>query len=233
MRDQMIFKRCEIKYLLTSQQAELMKHAMSEHMTEDEHGRSTILSLYLDTPDYLLARRSLEHPLYKEKLRLRSYGLAQPDTTVFIEIKKKYESVVYKRRIAVAEADTEGYILGHVPMPDTQIGRELDYCIRHYPCLAPKVLLTYEREAYYDKDDPEFRITFDANILWRDRDVNLTAGIRGEPLLGEDQVLLEIKTAGAIPLWLVRFLTENRINRTSFSKYGNAYMRIGGIYHHA
>ena len=98
MADQMIFKRCEIKYMLDITQAELLKNQMKQYMTADEHGMSTICSLYFDTPDYLLIQRSMEHPVYKEKLRLRSYGTADKDTTVFVELKKKYESVVYKRR---------------------------------------------------------------------------------------------------------------------------------------
>lgn len=226
MSDQMIFKRYEIKYLMSTRQAEQMKLAMAAYMEEDEHGRSTIQSLYLDTPDYLLARRSLEHPLYKEKLRLRSYGVAQPDTTVFLEIKKKYESVVYKRRIALTEAAAKNYLLSRAPIPDSQISREIDYCVRHYEGLAPKVLLSYERDAYYGKNDPGFRVTFDENILWRGTELNLTAGIRGEPLLDREQTLMEVKTGYAIPLWLTHFLTENRIRRASFSKYGSAYARI-------
>ena len=88
MADQMIFKRCEIKYMLDITQAELLKNQMKQYMTADEHGVSTICSLYFDTPDYLLIQRSMEHPVYKEKLRLRSYGTADKDTTVFVELKE-------------------------------------------------------------------------------------------------------------------------------------------------
>ena len=113
MADQMIFKRCEIKYMLDITQAELLKNQMKQYMIADEHGVSTICSLYFDTPDYLLIQRSMEHPVYKEKLRLRSYGTADKDTTVFVELKKKYESVVYKRRIAMTEDEAERYLLIH------------------------------------------------------------------------------------------------------------------------
>lgn len=237
MSDQMIFKRYEIKYMLTHRQQELVKKAMEEHMIADIHGKSTICSLYFDTPDFLLIRRSMEHPVYKEKFRLRSYGVANADTTVFVELKKKYDSVVYKRRAAMTESDANEYLFEHKHVPDTQIGREIDYCINQYRDLAPRVFLSYEREAFYDKDDPNLRITFDENILWRDEDVDLTTGIYGTPLLGEDQVLMEVKTAQAIPLWLVRVLSENKIYKTSFSKYAAAYQgiqqTIGGIYHYA
>lgn len=139
MADQMIFKRCEIKYMLDITQAELLKNQMKQYMTADEHGMSTICSLYFDTPDYLLIQRSMEHLVYKEKLRLRSYGTADKDTTVFVELKKKYESVVYKRRIAMTEDEAERYLLFHEKVKDTQITREIDYCLKNYKKLAPAV----------------------------------------------------------------------------------------------
>ena len=115
----------------------LLKNQMKQYMTADEHGMSTICSLYFDTPDYLLIQRSMEHPVYKEKLRLRSYGTADKDTTVFVELKKKYESVVYKRRIAMTEDEAERYLLFHEKVKDTQITREIDYCLKNYKKLAP------------------------------------------------------------------------------------------------
>jgi SPX domain protein involved in polyphosphate accumulation len=219
----MIFKRYELKYLLSDQQRMQIENAFAEHMTPDVHGHSTILSLYLDTPDYLLVRRSIEKPLYKEKLRLRSYGVADSDTTVFVELKKKYDSVVYKRRIGMTVQETNSYLHSRQPAGESQIAREIDYCVHLYEHLAPKVLLSYEREAFYANDDADFRITFDENILWRDYDLDLTSGVYGTPILQPGYSLMEIKTAGAIPLWLVRILSENRIYKTSFSKYGNAY----------
>jgi hypothetical protein len=223
MSDQMVFNRYELKYLISRSQREILEQAMEGHMTADIHAHSTILSLYLDTPDYLLVRRSIEKPFYKEKLRLRSYGLAEPDTPIFVELKKKYDSIVYKRRIAMTAQQADDYLHTHETPADSQISREIDYCLQHYENLSPKVLLSYERDAYYGADDPNFRITFDENILWRDYDTDLTSGIYGTPLLAEWQSLMEIKTSGAIPLWLVRVLSENHIYRTSFSKYGSAY----------
>jgi hypothetical protein len=226
MSDQMIFKRYELKYLLSQEQREIIEQSFDGHMTADIHGHSTILSLYLDTPDFLLARRSIEKPLYKEKLRLRSYGLAENDTPVFVELKKKYDSVVYKRRIAMPLKEADEYILTHKSAGDGQISREIGYCLDHYKNISPKVLLSYERDAYYAEGNSDFRVTFDENILWRSHDVDLTSGIYGTPILKEGQSLMEIKTAGAIPLWMVRILSENKIYRTSFSKYGTAYCTI-------
>lgn len=226
MSDQMIFKRYELKYSLTRHQMETIKKLMAPYMIADEHGKNTICSLYYDTPDFRMVRRSMEHPIYKEKLRLRSYGVASKDSQIFIELKKKYDKVVYKRRILMPEQTAMSYLSGETTTKDCQIGREIDYCLQMYPMLGPSVLLTYEREAYYAKDDHEFRITFDNNILWRDYDLNLHTGIYGMQLISPDQFLMEIKTAGAFPLWLVEILNENHIYRTSFSKYGTAYTTI-------
>lgn len=239
MSEQMTFKRYEIKYMITKAQMSLIQKAMAEHMIADEHGRNTLCSLYFDTPDYLLVRRSLEHPLYKEKLRVRSYGLSDNSHPVFVELKKKYDSVVYKRRVCMSAAAAHDYLWNGKPVMDSQIIREIDYFLQMYEGIHPTVLLTYQREAYYAKDDHEFRITFDNNILWRDYDLNLDSGIYGEPLLRKDQILMEVKVAGAFPLWFVKILSENHIYKTNFSKYGTAYTTIlqnqsnGGIYRYA
>ncbi len=223
MGDQTIFKRTEMKYMLTREQQQLVMQAMEGHMVPDEYGRSTICSLYLDTPDHLLIRRSLEHPLYKEKLRLRSYGVADKDTKVFVELKKKYESVVYKRRVGMTEAQAEEYIRSGTAGKDTQIIHEISYCLEHYEGLAPAMMLSYEREAFYDKEDKDFRMTFDDTILWRADHLSLCDGVFGTPILDENHVLMEVKAANAIPMWLVKTLSENHIYKTSFSKYGTAY----------
>lgn len=226
MADQMIFKRYEMKYMLSKKQYIELQEVMKKYMIADEHGKNTICSLYFDTPNYLMIRRSLEKPMYKEKLRLRSYGVAKADSTVFVELKKKYDSVVYKRRIGMKEEEAERYLFRQEKIYDTQITREIDYCMKSYEQLQPSILLTYEREAYYGKDDHEFRMTFDQNILWRDYDLSLCKGIYGRAVLPQNQVLLEVKTADAIPMWLVKFMSERKIYKTSFSKYGTAYRTI-------
>ena len=233
MSEQMIFKRYEIKYMLNQIQFEKLKNIMKEYMREDEHGKSTNCSLYFDTPQYLMIRRSMEHPIYKEKLRVRSYGVAQKDSPVFVELKKKYDSVTYKRRIEMTESNMEKYLLDRKNIMDTQITREIDYVLKTYNGLNPSVMLSYDRQAYYSKEDHDFRMTFDENILWRDYDLSLTKGIYGRPILEKNQILLEIKVASAFPMWLVDFLNKNKIYKTSFSKYAKAYGQMrkmnGGI----
>ena len=219
-----IFQRHEIKFLADSRQRAYMEQVFADTMIPDPHGESTICNVYYDTPDYRLVRQSQEKPVYKEKLRMRSYGRVSGGDAVFLELKKKYKGVVYKRRISLTEQEAQAYMNGLAPLPeDSQIGREIEYFRRYYRDLRPAVYLCYDRCAYYAKDDPELRATFDKNICWRDTAMRLTARPGGEHLLLPRQSLLEIKTAGAIPMWLVEALDRAEIRHVSFSKYGEAY----------
>ncbi len=227
MASPMVFERYEIKYLLNREQKKAVMEAMAEHMEPDSFGRSTIRNIYYDTEDFRLARRSLEHPVYKEKLRVRSYRTAGPEDEVFVELKKKYQSIVYKRRTGIREKDAAAYLAGSIEAPKrSQITDEIDYFRQFYATLAPKVFLSYEREAFFEKGGGEFRMTFDENILWRTEELSLEAGIYGENILKPGQTLMEIKTPGGIPLWMVDVLTQQKLCKTSFSKYGNAYMTL-------
>lgn len=224
MSYQNIFKRYELKFLITKEQQRNIEASMQDYMQPDKFKKSTINNIYFDTPNKLLVRRSNEKPVYKEKLRLRSYGTASPESTVFIELKKKYDGVVYKRRIAMSERESMNYLCkGLPPVHATQITKEIDYFYQVYKDLKPSVFLSYEREAFYSKADKDFRITFDENILYRNYDLSLTSKIYGELLLQKGMVLLEVKTTAGIPLWLTGVLSTNNVYKTSFSKYGSAY----------
>lgn len=217
-----IFRRYELKFILTPDQYSIIKSAMRDYMCGDKYGESNICNLYCDTPDFLLARRSNEKPFYKEKLRIRSYGVAKAGSDVFVEIKKKYDSVVYKRRIATDEKSAVRMLNANVRAA-SQIGREITYFIELYSGIRPQMFISYRREAFYGIDDGDFRITFDRSVLWRTDDLTLHSGIFGSPVLPGDKILMEIKTAASIPLWLVEILSANKIYKTSFSKYGTAY----------
>lgn len=223
---QNVFKRYEIKYLLTKEQCQWIKEKMKDHMIGDKYGRNTICNIYYDTPNYLLIRRSIEGPVYKEKLRVRSYGVANENSEIFVELKKKFKKVVYKRRISMDLQQAKNYLHKGIKDQDSQIIHEIDYFMKEYNRPEPKVFISYEREAFYDKNDHDFRVTFDTNILWRDYDLSLCKGIYGQSILENNQVLMEIKTGTAIPLWMTALLDEKRIYKTSFSKYGNAYKTI-------
>ena len=227
--NQNTFMRYEIKYLVTEQQRRAIMDTMSKYMEPDEYGRSTICNIYYDTPDMRLVRRSIEKPLYKEKLRVRCYGSASEDDKVFVELKKKYDEVVYKRRVSMREGEAEKYLAGKCECTkNNQIVSELDYFISEYKGIAPAAYIAYDREAFFAKDDPNLRITFDDSILWRDYDLSLTSGIYGKPLLNKGQSLMEIKVSSAMPLWLTHLLSEQRLFKVNFSKYGNAYKTMIG-----
>lgn len=224
MKAQTVFRRYEYKYLVTEDEAKRVLEGMADCLSPDKWGRSTVSSLYYDTPSFALIRRSIEKPVYKEKLRLRSYGTASDDSTVFLEIKKKYKSVVYKRRISLTCSEAEKYMASGAPFePSTQISREIDYFKQFYAPLVPSVYISGEREAYYGEGD--LRITFDRNILCRNTELTLTTPPSGMEILPRGKILMEIKTGTAIPLRLTALLTELGIYRQSFSKYGTFYIK--------
>lgn len=227
MNEQMTFERYELKYMLTKAQRRALVKAMEGHLALDQYGHSTIRNIYFDTDSFRLVRRSIEKPLYKEKLRVRAYQEAKDDSLIFVELKKKFNSVVYKRRVMLPHRTAMDALIHHEPLPiQSQIGREIAAFREFYgPELMPAMLLTYEREAYYPVDGTDFRLTLDENILWRTFDMDLGAPVGGQSVLTPDTVLMEVKTPGGIPLWMTRFLSENRIYQTSFSKYGSAYQQ--------
>jgi len=227
MAAQTVFKRYELKYLLTYAQKETVLDAMRPYMSLDKYGRTTIRNLYYDTDTYLLIRRSIEKPVYKEKLRIRSYSRASAGSTVFVELKKKYKHVVYKRRISLPNREAMVWLSGKKHCNQyTQIANEIDYFLELYGTLHPTVFLSYEREAYYCKDGGDFRVTFDDNILCRQNNLSLDSEVWGTEILPEGKVLMEIKCSGGIPLWMTQVLSKERIYQTSFSKYGTAYRML-------
>ena len=227
MAYQATFKRYEIKYLLNEQEKAAVLKAMEPHMKLDGYGRCTIRNIYLDTDSYRLIRRSLEKPAYKEKLRLRSYRAVGPEDAVFVELKKKYRSVVYKRRLSLPERQVRLSFLENRPLPvDSQIADEIEYFREYYGDLSPKVFLSYEREAYYALDGSDFRVTMDENILYRQKNLDLGGAIYGRPLLEKGCTLMELKVSGGLPLWMSHTLNELRLYKSSFSKYGEAYCHM-------
>ncbi len=225
MTMQSVFKRYELKYKLTKEQYIKLLDFMKDKMELDSYKRHKISNIYFDTDDYRVIRFSLEKPNYKEKLRLRIYGEPNDENLAFIELKKKYDGVVYKRRISDSQENALLYLLdGEKINADSQIHKEIDYFIDSYDnLLKPRVYLSYEREAFFSKEDENFRMTFDFNIKMRDKDISLFDSKKDTQILEDNYVLLEVKTAQGLPFWLIQFLNENEIYKTSFSKYGTAF----------
>ena len=222
---QSCFERYEKKYMLTPDQQRFLLDGMRPYMQADDYGEYTICNVYYDTDDWQLVRASIEKPVYKEKLRVRSYGVPAADGSVFVELKKKYDGVVYKRRITTEYSNVEPLLTGSVPAADFgQIGREIGYFQSFYHT-QPRVFLAYDRLAFAGREDPKLRITFDTGLRWRDTALDLRAGDFGAPIIGSDAVLMELKLPGVCPLWLSRMLSELGVFPTSFSKYGEVYSR--------
>ena len=231
-----IFNRVEKKYLLSQEDVDALLPLLKEKMTTDAFnpdGKTyPISNIYFDTDSNELIIKSLEKPVYKEKLRLRSYGQVQnKNETVFLEIKKKFDGVVYKRRSSFTLAEAEQFLKdGEIPQNDKvnkQVLKEIKDLMKRYS-LSPKVFISYERLAYFGKDDSDFRLTLDRNILTRREDLKLDSPIYGDNLLKDGQWLMEAKAFKTFPLWFAHFLSQRKINQTSFSKYGNEYKKFRG-----
>ena len=223
-----VMKRHELKYLLDGEKTAYLRRRLEGHMLPDAFGLTSIASLYYDTPDRRLIRASLEKPTFKEKLRLRSYGLAEEGSPVYLELKCKAFDTVYKRRVQSTLDGVQQFFEGGAPLGDgRQIAREIQAFRDFYgPSLKPAMFLSYEREAYYPTDGEDFRLTLDERILWRTDHMDLSAGCFGTPLLGPDQVLMELKTPGAMPLWMAELFEDIIPYQASFSKYGAAYRQL-------
>lgn len=217
------FRRVEQKYLLTAEKKAQILERLKEKMTLDRYSPETICNIYFDTQDCELIQHSLEKPVYKEKVRLRSYNTPDLDSKVFLEIKKKFKGIVSKRRISVPLKYVYKYLNCEREIAqDGQISKELDYCFKKYD-LHPTVYIAYDRDAYFGNDDGNFRVTFDYNIRGRDSNLNIEKGSYGSQILDGDKYVMEVKALDAFPLWFVRILTDLKIYPQSFSKYGEIY----------
>ena len=220
---QCCFERYEKKYRLTKAQQRLILNGMRDRMQADKFGRYTICNIYYDTDDWQLIRASIEKPVYKEKLRVRSYGVQGDDGKVFVELKKKYDGVVYKRRITAAPGTAKEFLNGEISGEEFgQIGREIEWFQSFYSAV-PKVFIGYDRLAFAGIEQPELRITFDTDIRYRTTELDLRMGNHGAPVLPHNEVLMEIKIPGVCPMWLSELLSEAGAFPTSFSKIGYCY----------
>ncbi len=220
-----VFMRNEIKYLISKKQYDALLERLENMVRVDEYGRTEIMNIYFDTDDYRLIRTSLDKPVYKEKMRLRTYGVPGDESNAFIEIKKKYNGVVYKRRISTSYSKAVDYLIedrGLVHDDNQKLG-EIEEMRHIYGKLKPAMTICYERVAMVGIEDPELRITFDSNIRWRTKEMDLKNGTYGRDIIGRDQYLMEIKIANSMSMELAKILSELRIFPVSISKYGRGY----------
>lgn len=218
-----VMKRYELKYLLTGEQTAFLRQKLRSRMEADQYGKTSIASLYYDTPTYRLIRASLEKPLFKEKIRLRSYGIATEESPVFLELKRKAYGVVYKRRVQSTLPLVHKFFSGEGDIcAGGQINSEIKTFRDYYKTLVPACLIIYDRTAYFEPGG-DLRLTIDENPRYRADHLTLTESMDGISLLDEGWTILEVKVQEAMPLWLAEILSEGQIRKGSFSKYGEAY----------
>jgi SPX domain protein involved in polyphosphate accumulation len=216
-------KRYELKYLMNAEQTAYLRARLEGHMQVDQFGLTSIASLYYDTPDFRLIRASLEKPAFKEKIRLRSYGLATDESPVYLELKRKAFDIVYKRRVQSTLPQVEQFFdEDGEDIAGGQINREIKSFRDYYRPLMPACLIIYDRTAYFEPDG-DLRLTIDYNPRYRIEDLDLKTSMDGIPLLGDGWTILEIKVQDAMPMWLAEILSKGHIYKSSFSKYGEAY----------
>ncbi|MCI6691930.1 MULTISPECIES: polyphosphate polymerase domain-containing protein [unclassified Clostridium] len=227
------FKRFEKKFILNESQYKSLLPILYKYMNPDKYCKDgnnyNIYSIYYDTDDNQVIRHSINKPYYKEKLRLRSYKAPIDENgKVFLELKKKINGIVSKRRATLTLEEAEIFLESRV-RPDSidylnnQVLDELEYYLEKNN-VSPKVFISYSRKALFGKNDQNFRITFDSNILSRRDNLSLKMGGYGKELLPKGYYLMEVKILGAMPVWLTKTLSELKIYNTHFSKYGNEYM---------
>ena len=216
------FKRVEIKYLLDEDTYQEFKDAIKEYIKPDIYPNSVICNIYFDNDDYELINRSIDKPLYKEKVRLRSYNIPNKDSKVFLEIKQKCYGVVGKRRIEATLENMDEYLYHNKDIDNSFNFKEIDNVIKRHD-LKPKIYVAYNREAYLGTKDSNLRITFDSNLRSRTLDLDLSMGDSGKLYFDKPMYIVEIKTLGSIPLYLTNVLSKLKIYPISFSKVGAIY----------
>lgn len=216
------FERVEEKYVITNQEKELLLDKIKDYIQEDKFFKSEIHNIYFDTEHSDLIINSLDKPVFKDKIRVRSYGVPSLEDDVFLELKVKYKGVVGKRRTKIKLSEYYHYLQNSQFERDDQILKEIDYYFKHYH-LKPAIYIAYDRVSYVGLHNPELRITFDYHLRSRRENLNLDQTVKTSSYFDQDQTIMEIKTIEAMPLWLVRILSEMKIMPTNFSKYGKIY----------
>lgn len=227
------FKRYEKKFLINESQYNELIPKLLDYMNPDKYCQNnntySIYNIYYDTENNDVIRHSISKPYYKEKLRLRSYKVpTSKDDKVFLELKKKINGIVSKRRLSLTLGEAYEFLYNQKRPDvkdyiDNQVLNEIDYYLSKTK-VYPKVFIAYERNAFFCKDNPDFRVTFDSKVLTRRNHLLLEKGSFGEDVVGSGRYLMEVKILGSIPLWFTRILSELKIYPTHFSKYGNEYM---------
>lgn len=225
------FLRYEEKFCITKEQMDFFLSECNYRFRPDgDQSPYLITNIYYDTDDSALIRHSIGHPYFKEKLRLRCYGVApDSDAQVFLELKKKINGIVNKRRAVLKLGEAENFLENRTNPKNSDymtdmVLKEIDFFLNHNTELKPSVFIGYQRMAFKGRENPWLRLTFDTNVLTRRHDLTLTKGFYGNYLLPPNTYIMEIKVPMALPIWLSDALAKAKIYNCSFSKYGTEYI---------
>lgn len=229
---QEIFKRFELKYLLTRAEYAALRSAILPRMAYDKYGdpegKYNIVSLYYESSDKRIYYETMNKLRFRQKLRLRVYDQADLSSNAFIEVKQKFKNVVNKRRSIIPLGEAYDILshpyneqsIANAQASNPQILREALHFKGLYH-LQPAVVVSYDRQAFSGTADSEkdLRVTFDYNIMCRSDNLGLENGPKGYPIIDYDTVILEVKVSNSVPFWLARILSELEFVKQGFSKY--------------
>lgn len=232
-----VFTRREQKYLITKQQYQALIKKLNYRMRPDLNGidgRYTVTSLYFDNEDRDIYYETKNRLRFRQKLRLRVYDDTDINGTAFFEVKQKHNKVVNKRRMILPLQEAYRY-LSYSPgesregyeTSNTQVLREIDH-FRWLYQLEPEMIVSYDRHALHEIDNPDLRITFDFNMRTRNDNFAVEDGPYGDNFVDTDLVILEVKVDDSVPLWLTRILQEVQCDQRGASKFCTSLEFLNG-----
>lgn len=235
------FKRIETKYIVAKDDVKDLIKDLKEYVVEDDYPTSTISNIYFDTENFDVIQDALAKQHRREKIRMRTYiEKPQADSPVFLEVKSKdEEGIGHKFRLvatsqAIINLITDGKVDHQIQDPD--LVQEIQRLRKRYGHrLEPRMFIYYDRLSLKEKKSiqgypyQKIRVTIDQNLVFRDQAVSLFDGKKGEPLLEDDFVIMEIKAPGQEPQWLKDLLEKYGLVKQKFSKYSCAYHKSQGL----
>ncbi|SFE49436.1 polyphosphate polymerase domain-containing protein [Alteribacillus iranensis] len=231
MQAKEIFQRYELKYLIPFHVYEEIAETLirSNKMRYDKFGdglgRYNIVSLYFDSEDKKIYYETRNKLNFRQKLRLRVYDDATLDSPSFLEVKQKFNKVVNKRRTKLPLRKAYEYLkaeakndVSQFEPTNVQIMKEAE-SFRSLYHLQPRVVVSYDRQAFHGIEDSDLRVTFDYNLMARDNNLRIEDGPDGVHFVDPNLVVMEVKVSQSVPLWLSRLLSEFQCPRQSVSKF--------------
>jgi len=224
MPDRTLTSRFELKYWIPQHLTGEIRRFVRPFCRPDAFGegrpgnRYVISSLYLDSPGWELYRTTTEGHQNRFKLRIRSYS-DDPATPVFLEIKKRANQVVLKRRACVDRALAVSFLEGMPASTEDPNCREFVESARRLAA-QPALRVRYEREAYESRGADPVRVTMDTSVAYAPTTgPNLSLNGPGWEDTPTEGVILEVKFTDRAPRWVTGMIRSLGLERCSIPKY--------------